>query len=251
MMASLLVVARTAPASEDGVQLGGVKRPPVLTVRIAREPSETSGAIKEPGPRQAATRLADGQRGDERAVRRRVLLHQALQGFRHPMDGMGWQYLKSVRQLLVGNEDSALRDAFEKCTRACMRRHPIVLSESSALSAAKVTRLASRLLVSKYPPALTRVPRDATAMVLIFFSCDVTAAGTATGSTSISLYQPTTEDVAGWSAAKGALEADIAESNIRLGLQRALAKPATSTPEIVANGAMGKSRTKAARPQAG
>ena len=29
----------------------------------------------------------------------------------------------------------------------------------------------------KYPPALTRVPRDATAIVLIFFSCDVTAAG--------------------------------------------------------------------------
>src|ERR1700732_2918758 len=147
MMASLLVVARTAPASEDGVPLGGVKRPRVLTVRIAREPAETSGAIEEPGPRQAA----DGQRGDERAGPRRVLLHQALQGFRHPMDGMGWQYLKSVRQLLVGNEDSALRDAFEKCTRACMHRHPIVLSEN--------TRLASRLLVSKYPPALTRVPR--------------------------------------------------------------------------------------------
>ncbi|PNE09991.1 MAG: hypothetical protein CR217_16820, partial [Beijerinckiaceae bacterium] len=71
---------------------------------------------------------------------------QVLQGFRHPMDGMGWQYLKSVRQLSVGNEDSALRDAFEKCTRAC-NRHPIVLSESSALSAAKVMRLASRLLV--------------------------------------------------------------------------------------------------------
>src|ERR1700732_5030702 len=159
MMASLLVVARTAPASEDGVQLGGVKRPRVLTVRIAREPAETSGAIKEPGPRQAATRLADGQRGDERAVRRCVLLHQALQGFRHPMDGMGWQYLESVRQLPVGNEDSALRNAFEKCTRACMRRHPIVRSESSSLSAAKVTRLASRLLVSKYPPALTRVLR--------------------------------------------------------------------------------------------
>src|ERR1700731_1029750 len=165
MMASLLVVARTAPAREDGVQLGGVKRPRVLTVRIAREPSETSGAIKEPGPRQAATRLADGQRGDERAVRRCVLLHQALQGFRHPMDGMGWQYLESVRQLPVGNENSALRNAFEKCTRACMRRHPIVLSESSSLSAAKVTRLASRLLGSKYPPALTRVLRDATAIV--------------------------------------------------------------------------------------
>jgi hypothetical protein len=62
------------------------------------------------------------------------------------MDGMGWQYPKSVRQLLVGNENSALRDAFEKCTRPCMRRHPIVLSESSALSAATVTRLAFYLV---------------------------------------------------------------------------------------------------------
>src|SRR6202011_426326 len=140
MMSSLLVVARTGPASEDGVQLGGVKRPRVLTVRIAREPAETSGAIKEPGPRQAATCLADGQRGDERAVRRRVLLHQALQGFRHPMDGMRWQYLKSVHQLLVGNEDLAFRDAFEKCTRPCMNRHPIFLPESFASSAATVTR---------------------------------------------------------------------------------------------------------------
>jgi hypothetical protein len=33
-----------------------------------------------------------------------------------------------------------------------MRRHPIVLSESSSLSAAKVTRLASRLLVVSIPP---------------------------------------------------------------------------------------------------
>jgi hypothetical protein len=51
MMSSLLVVTRTAPASEDGVQLGGVKRPSVLTVRIAREPAETSGAVEEPGRR--------------------------------------------------------------------------------------------------------------------------------------------------------------------------------------------------------
>jgi type I restriction enzyme R subunit len=29
----------------------GVKRPCVLTVRIAREPAETSGAVKEPGRR--------------------------------------------------------------------------------------------------------------------------------------------------------------------------------------------------------
>ena len=64
------------------------------------------GAIKEPRPWQAATRLAYGERGDERAIRRRVLLHQALKGFRHPMDGIGWQYPKSVCQLLVGNPDS-------------------------------------------------------------------------------------------------------------------------------------------------
>src|SRR5262249_7631357 len=132
--------------SEDSVQLGGVKRPRILTVRIASEPAETSGAIEESGTRKAATRLADGERGEERAVRRRVLLHQALQGFRHPMDGMGWQYLKSIRQLLVGNEDSALRNAFEKCTHPCMRWHPIVLSESSAISAATVTKLTSCLL---------------------------------------------------------------------------------------------------------
>jgi len=68
MMSSLSVVTRTAPASEDGVQLGGVKRSRVLPVRIAREPAETPGAIEEPGPRQIATRLADGERGDERAA---------------------------------------------------------------------------------------------------------------------------------------------------------------------------------------
>ena len=61
---------RTAPASEDGVQLGSMKRPCVLTVRIAREPAETSGAVEEPGRRQAATRLADDERRDERTVRR-------------------------------------------------------------------------------------------------------------------------------------------------------------------------------------
>src|ERR1700730_3372980 len=114
MMSSLLVVARTAPASEDGVQLGGVQRPCVLTAGIARDPAETSGALEESGRRQAATRLADGERRDERAVRCRVLLHQALQSFRHTMDGMGWQDLKSLRQLLVGNGDSALSDVLEE-----------------------------------------------------------------------------------------------------------------------------------------
>src|SRR5271154_260057 len=94
-MSSLSVVTRTAPASEDGVQLGGVKRPCVLTVRIAREPAEASGAVEEPGRRQAASRLADGERRDEWAARCRVLLHQPFQGFRHPMDRMGRQDLKS------------------------------------------------------------------------------------------------------------------------------------------------------------
>ena len=127
-----LVVARTVPASEDGVQLGGVKGPCVLTVR---EPVETSGAVEEPGRRQAATRLADGERGDERSIRRRILLHQPLQGFGHLMDGMGWQDIKSLRQLLVGKEDSAFRGALEECAYPCRRRQPIVLSQSSALSA--------------------------------------------------------------------------------------------------------------------
>jgi len=68
-----------APASEDGVELGGVKRPCVLTVGIAREPAEPSSAVEEPGRRKAAAHLADDERRDERAVRCRVLLHQALQ----------------------------------------------------------------------------------------------------------------------------------------------------------------------------
>src|SRR5216683_3571276 len=144
MMSSLLVAARPAPASEDGVQLGGVKRPCVLTGRIAREPAETSGAVEEPGRRQAAARLADGERGDERAIRRRILLHQALQGFGHLMDGMGWQDIKSLRQLLVGNEDPALRGALEECAYPCMRRQPIVLAQSSVLSAATIDRRRSR-----------------------------------------------------------------------------------------------------------
>ena len=136
-VSSSLVVARPAPANEDGVQLGGVKRPCVLAVR---EPAKTFGAVEEPWRRQAATRLADGKRSDERAVRRRVLLHQALQGFGHLMDGMGRQDIKSLRQLLVGKEDSALRGALEECAYPCMRRQPIVLSPSSALSAATSDR---------------------------------------------------------------------------------------------------------------
>ena len=97
MMSSLLVVARAAPASEDGVQLRGVKRPCVLAIRLAREPAETSGAVEEPGRRYAAARLADDERRDERAFRRGVLLHQALQSFRYLMDRMGWRDLESIR----------------------------------------------------------------------------------------------------------------------------------------------------------
>src|ERR1700681_4194593 len=117
-----------------------MKRPCVLTIRISREASETSGAVEEPGRRQAATHLADGERGDERAVRRRILLHQALQGFGHLMDGIGRQDIKSLRQLLVGKKDSALRGALEECAFPWIRRQPIVLSQSSALSAATIDR---------------------------------------------------------------------------------------------------------------
>ena len=140
-MSSLLVVEHIAPASEDGDQLCGMKRPCILTVR---ESAETSAAVEEPGCRQAATRLADGEGGDERAVRRRILLHQALQGFGHLMDGMGWQDLKSLRQLLIGNWDSTIRDALKECAYPFMRRQPIVLPESSALSAATIDRCRSR-----------------------------------------------------------------------------------------------------------
>src|SRR6266851_5574533 len=77
MFLFVILVARSAPASEDGVQLGGMKRPCVLTIRIAREAAETSGAVEEPGRRQAATHLADGERRDERAVRCRVLLQSS------------------------------------------------------------------------------------------------------------------------------------------------------------------------------
>ena len=70
--------------SIDGVQLGGVKRPRLLAIRIARELTEPSGAVKEPGRR--LMRFANGERRDEQAVRRGVLLHQALQGFRYLMD---------------------------------------------------------------------------------------------------------------------------------------------------------------------
>jgi hypothetical protein len=52
----------------------------------------------------------------------------SIRSSRASVNGMQWQYLNSVRQLLVGNEDLAFRDAFEKCTRPCMNRHPIFLS---------------------------------------------------------------------------------------------------------------------------
>ena len=70
--------------SIDGVQLGGVKRPRLLAIRIARELTETSGAVKNPGVGSRA--LLNGERGDEQAFRRGGVLHQVLQGFRYLMD---------------------------------------------------------------------------------------------------------------------------------------------------------------------
>src|SRR5216683_288719 len=66
---------------------------------------------------------------------------------------MGWQDLKSVRQPLVGNEDSALRDALEECAHPCLRRQSIVLSQNSALSAATITRFVSRDRSVRYCPS--------------------------------------------------------------------------------------------------
>src|SRR3954451_23887019 len=45
------------------------------------------------------------------------------------MDGMGWQNLKSLCQLLVGNGNLALRDVLEECAQHCMCRQPNVLSK--------------------------------------------------------------------------------------------------------------------------
>jgi len=53
---------------------------------------------------------------------------------------MGELDLKSLRQLLVGNGDSALRDVLEECAGLCMRQQPIVRSQSSASSTATQRR---------------------------------------------------------------------------------------------------------------
>jgi hypothetical protein len=67
------------------VQLGGAKRPRLFAIRIAREPAETRAQSKNSG---TGTRFAilNGERRNEQAFRRGVLLHQALQGFRSLMD---------------------------------------------------------------------------------------------------------------------------------------------------------------------
>jgi hypothetical protein len=95
--------------------------------------------LKNPGAGRPPTRPADDERRNERVVRCRVLLHQVLQGFRHPMDGMGWRDMKSLRQLLVGDGGLALRDVFEECAHPCMRRHPIVLSPKLGVTSGMVT----------------------------------------------------------------------------------------------------------------
>jgi hypothetical protein len=68
----VLIAARTARASEPRRRSAQRRETTgVLTVRIAREPAETSGALEESGRRRAATCLADGERRDERAVNSR------------------------------------------------------------------------------------------------------------------------------------------------------------------------------------
>ena len=58
------------------------------------------------------------------------LLYQALQGFRHPMDRVGPQNLKSLRQRLVGNGNPALREVLKECACLCVRGQPIVLPQA-------------------------------------------------------------------------------------------------------------------------
>jgi len=129
MKPSISGVARTVPTSENRAQLRGMKRPGVRTVRIASVSAKTTRAIKESGARKAMARLADDERRNERAARRRILLHQALQGFCRLMDGMGRQNLKRARQLPVSYEGMSFGDVFEKYPRLGMDRYATRLCE--------------------------------------------------------------------------------------------------------------------------
>jgi MFS family permease len=51
------------------------------------------------------------------------------------MDGMGWQNLERLRQLLVGNGGSVLREILKECAQSCMSLQSVVLSSGSALYA--------------------------------------------------------------------------------------------------------------------
>ena len=82
-------------------------------------PADTWGAVEEPGCRYAA----DGERRDERTVRYTFLLHQALPGFRYPMDGNGVTRSESPSRRLVGNGDLALREPLRR-SRGCMGMCP-------------------------------------------------------------------------------------------------------------------------------
>ena len=119
MRSSLLVVARTAPASEDGVQFGGVENCRVLTVR---EAPESPRAVEKARRRQSTPSLANDNRGDEGLAVRRVFLHQALQRFRDLMDRVRRHEVQRLgegpigdRRRLAGDYLKVRPDAQDEC----------------------------------------------------------------------------------------------------------------------------------------
>jgi hypothetical protein len=80
------------------MRLGGLKTSLHPNLLNRRQPAEEPETFEERG-RQVLARLADGERGDERAgrYRSRVPCNQTLQRLPLPMDGMVWQHLNHVR----------------------------------------------------------------------------------------------------------------------------------------------------------
>jgi len=92
---------RDCPASEDGVQLGAVN----ILRPDRREPAESSGRSRRTGagrPPRVLLMASAARTGGPPPH----LLHQALQGFGHLMMEWGGKISRSLRQLLVGKEDS-------------------------------------------------------------------------------------------------------------------------------------------------
>ena len=96
------VAAQNATAALNSRAWEGLKAS--SSCRIAWKASEPPGAIKEPWGREAAPRLADGDRRDERAVDRRVLRHEMLQRLGHLMNLVRGRQRQCLCKLLVGGQ---------------------------------------------------------------------------------------------------------------------------------------------------